>query len=307
MMRKNESSPAENPLTSARSRRLRLFIILTLLLAIVPIMNFTGCAESTAFYFPTRESFVTPKGFEDVTITTPDGVKLHAWFMPAHNRAAGAGPAPAVIHCHGNAGNISSHEAFSRFLPHSGVSVLIFDYRGYGRSEIAGRLNRAACMTDTLAAYDYLKSRKDVDTSRIGAYGVSLGGAFALQLAADHPEIRSICTVSAFTSFPEVASDHVPILASLLIRRGLDGSANAARLGNRSYLIVHGDRDDIIPPAHATRLAAAARSAGVPVEVFMVSDAGHNDVLFMNDEAKQRIAEFFTRTLSDSSPSRTTP
>lgn len=281
-------------------RRVRLLVLLGILLAIVPAMRLFGWAESIAFYFPMREEFQTPPGFEDVTITTPDGVHLHAWFMPARNRASLVGPAPTVLHCHGNAGNISMHEEFSRFLTFAGVNVLIFDYRSYGRSERSGMLNRERCMTDTRAAYAYLKTRKDVDPDRIGVYGVSLGGAFALQLAAEHPEIASICTVSAFTSFPDIAADHLPVLARLLIGRGLDGSVNAARLGNRPYLIVHGDLDTIIPVAHGQRLAAIAKSAGTPVQTHWVPDAGHNDVLFTSDEAKQRIAEFFTRTLAAS-------
>lgn len=300
-------TPADTPLLGstdpgvrrpAPRRRVRLFVLLGILLAIVPAMRLFGWAESIAFYFPMREEFQTPPGFEDVTITTSDGVRLHAWFMPARNRAPDAGLAPTVLHCHGNAGNISMHEEFSRFLTFAGVNVLIFDYRSYGRSERRGMLNRHRCMTDTRAAYAYLLTRADVDPQRIGIYGVSLGGAFALQLAAEHPEIASICTVSAFTSFPDVAADHLPVLARLLIRRGLDGSENATRLGTRPYLIVHGDLDTIIPPAHGDRLAAIAKSAGTPVQTYRVKDAGHNDVLFTSDEAKQQIAEFFTRTLT---------
>ncbi|QOI99318.1 MAG: alpha/beta fold hydrolase [Phycisphaeraceae bacterium] len=150
---------------------------------LVMVVRWTSLAESVAVYHPSRELFETPRGYEDVWIDGPGGVKLHGWFL----RAAGAAPGErraAVLHAHGNAGRLPDHEGFSSYLAGAGFHVLMFDYRGYGRSSPARLLTREKLLADTLAAYDALATRDDVDAGRIGVYGVSLGGTFALHAAA---------------------------------------------------------------------------------------------------------------------------
>ena len=271
----------------------------------------SSCAES-AFYYPSREPFETPEGYRDVEFKTSDGVMLRGWFIPARVQASsvpgassGAGhSAPAVLHVHGNAGNIAGHAAFSDFLADAGISVLVFDYRGYGRSEPARNLSRELLYRDTQAALEYLQSRPDVDSGRIGVYGVSLGGAFALNLAADRPEIRAVCTVSSFSTWQGAASDHAPVLGSMLIRSGLDPANAAARLGDRPYLIIHGARDSMIAPIHADRLEAAARAAGVRVEKYIVPEGDHNDAVFVEHRVRPLIAAFFAQNLERAEPDR---
>jgi dipeptidyl aminopeptidase/acylaminoacyl peptidase len=267
-------------------------VALVLLVGVL-VLRMTGWVERLVFYFPSRDTFPTPRSVEDVWITTPDGVKLHGWFL----RAADAEPGekrPAVLHCHGNAGNIESHADFSRWLIHCGVHVLIFDYRGYGRSD-AARPSRAPLRVDALAAYDALAARADVEPDRIGVYGVSLGASFALAVAGER-NATCVCTVSGFSSWAGVAGDHVPLLGPALIPRGLDGEELAVKLGRKPYLIVHGAKDTIVSPRHADRLAAAAKGAGVPVEVVTVTDADHNDIADF-EESREAIGSFFERTL----------
>lgn len=281
---------------TARRRVRRGFAIRLALVFLVGVLvlRLTGWVERLVFYMPSRDAFVTPRGVEDFWITTPDGVKLHGWFL----RAAGAQPGekrPAILHCHGNAGNIESHADFSRWLVHRAVHVFIFDYRGYGKSDEAP-ISRRALRVDALAAYDALAARSDVDPARIGVYGVSLGASFALAVAGER-NAASVCTVSAFSSWAGVAGDHVPVLGPALIGRGLDGQQLVAKLGNRPYLIVHGALDVIVPPRHAERLEAAARKAGVPVERVSVGEAGHNDITDF-EASREAIAGFFQRTLT---------
>lgn len=278
----------------------RLARVAAVLVVLAAAGRMSGLVESITFYFPSRETFVTPLGVEDVWFTTPDGVRLHGWFMPATNAGKGKRRA-TVLHCHGNAGNIESHVEFSRFLVDAGVHVFLFDYRGYGRSDPARRLSRERLVTDALAAWDAMAARADVDAERSGVYGVSLGGAIAAAVAAERPGVRAVGLVSAFASFPSVAADHVPLLGPVLIPRGRATAESVRALGTRPLLIVHGGADDIVRPHHAERIAAAARAAGVSVERVDVPDAGHNDIA-EHAAMRDATAGFFRRVLVEAGP-----
>lgn len=298
-----QSNPSESRVpglawASLRSRRWhwRLSRIAVVLGGLVGTTRLTGWAESSVFYFPSRTEFANPAGCEDVWITTADGVRLHGWFL----RAADAVPGevrPAILHCHGNAGNVESHLGFSRFLTHSGFHVLIFDYRGYGRSDAAGRLRRSMLSGDALAAFDALAARPDVDPSRVGTYGVSLGGVFALHVASQRPSVAAACTVAAFSSWGGVAADHVPLIGSVLIPAGLDPVDMVPAIGSRAYLIVHGEADDIVPVRHAGVLEAAAEAARVSVRVARIPGGNHNGIVDRQD-SRDAIAGFFRSALA---------
>lgn len=288
------SAPAQPP---RRRRRAAPYLIL-LFGTLLGVFSLTSCIESSVFYFPSREPFVTPPGVEDVTFKAADGLTLHGWFMPGAGRSPGSPPGPVVLHAHGNAGNIESHAEFSSFLTSAGLSVLIFDYRGYGRSDPASHLNRDKLLTDTQAALDYLLSRPDVDPRRIGVYGVSVGSCFALALAAQRPEVRAVAEVSGFSTWRSIAGDHLPLLGPLLIRSGLDPLDSVRKLGARPLLIIHGQLDTIVPVRHADILARAAKEAGTPVTGLVVPGAEHNDIIFESARAREAIAAFFTQNLA---------
>ncbi|MCC7389242.1 MAG: alpha/beta fold hydrolase [Phycisphaerales bacterium] len=296
-------NPEPDPASSVRGsaapplrfayRLARIFLIVALILMVVRL---SGCAESLA-YFPSREAFENPPGVEDVSFESADGTRLHGWFM------AGAGadaehPGPAILHVHGNAGNVSSHESFSSFFPGRGFSVFLFDYRGYGRSDDEGPLRRADLLRDTQAALAVLEARPEVDPDRIGVYGVSLGGAFALHAAAGDPSVRAVATVSAFSTWPGAANDLAPVLGAILMRPGLDPEDGAAALGGRPYLILHGLADEIVNSRHAERLAKAARGAGVDVTVWTDPTGDHNTMVQTNAAAREQLIGFFTEHLA---------
>lgn len=274
-----------------RPRYLRVLFVLCILVAIAAGVRWTAAAESL-FYFPSRQQFPTPRGYEDVWFAAPDGTKLHGWFLRARD-AARSEVRGCVLHCHGNAGNIESHVGFSSFLTERSMHVFIFDYRSYGQSQ-PGTLRRAALLRDALAAFDAVAARPDVGA--IGVYGVSLGGVFALGVAGERDRVASVCTVSAFSSWGAVAGDHSFGLGRVLIPTGLEPARLARRLGGRDYLVVHGDEDDIVPARHADVLETAARDAGARVSRATIQGAGHNDVMD-SDEAREAVATFFSRTL----------
>ncbi len=276
-------------------RRLVAYPLFTLLGLLT--VRWTSLAESQVFYVPSREPFESLPGCEDVSFPTPDGLLLHGWFVHPRGSKAGPGPWPTILHCHGNAGNISSHIDFSEFLAEDGFAVLIFDYRGYGRSSPASGLTRDKLMVDSTAALDYLLTRRDVDHGRLGAYGVSIGGVFAARLAADRTDVKALCTVATFSSWRGIAADHLPVIGPLMLPGGLDPEDAVAALGGKPYLIVHGAKDEIANVRHAGILESAARSGGVPVTKLIVPGADHNGVMFTDQGEQKAVCEFFERAL----------
>lgn len=256
----------------------------------------SGCMERY-FFYPDRTPFVTPPGVEDVTFTTADGLTLHGWFIPPTGRGEDAPPASAVLHVHGNAGNVSHHLVFCRFLADEGFAVLLFDYRAYGRSD-PGSLRRGNLLADADAALDALLARPDIDQNRVAVYGHSLGGVIGLALARQRPEVRAVVSAAAFSRWQRVASDHTGVLGRVLIRHGLDAEVCAAALGDRPLLIIHGTADDIVPAYHAGRIADAARDAGAPVTVALIDGVTHND-LMVTPDAQRTAADFLRRTLAE--------
>lgn len=259
------------------------------------IVSLTGWAERL-FFWPSRMHFEDPVGVQNVRIPTPDGLTLHGWFMPPTDGSDP--PWPAVLHVHGNAGNLSHHRAFSEFLPARGFAVLIFDYRSYGRSDRGG-LRRETALIDANAALDALLARDDVDPERIGVYGVSLGGAVGISLASARPEVRSVVNLAGFSDWRGIANEKLPGLGALLIRAGQSPREDVGRFGSRPLLIVHGTGDGIVPVSHGMALEAAAREAGVPVETRFPEGASHNGILDEDPFAATTIADFFERTLRD--------
>jgi uncharacterized protein len=279
-------------------RRLTAYGCLLVGLLVTTLVFDTRCfIESRCFYFPSREVFLTPHGAQDVSIPTPDGLMLHGWYIPPRGWRSGDPPAPAVLHVHGNAGHIGVHLDFSEFLTRHGFGVLIFDYRGYGRSDLPRRwLRREDLLVDTRAALDYLLSRPDVDPARIALYGVSLGGGLALAAAAERPEPAAVVSIAAFASWRGIATTHATALAARAIKSGLDGAESITRLGDRPVLLVHGTADTIVPFRHAELLHGAAQSAGVRSELLRLP-SGHNDIVVGDGAAQRQIAAFLEAAL----------
>ena len=153
----------------------------------------------------------------------------------------------------------------------------------------------APTLCSTHARFDYLLTRDDVDTGRIGLLGYSLGGNIGLAFAAVEPRITGVVTLSTFARWREVAADHGGPLGRALISDGLDAAETVAGLGDRPYMIVHGDRDDVVLFRHAAILEQSARGAGISVTRIDVEGAHHLNVT-AKPATQHAIAEFFART-----------
>jgi fermentation-respiration switch protein FrsA (DUF1100 family) len=217
----------------------------------------------------------------DHAIATPDGVKLHAWLFAADDPEA-----PLLVQFHGNAGNLSYRADVAEELARRGVSVLLFDYRGYGRSE--GSPSEESLYVDGLAVYDYARDRLGIPSGRIAVWGESLGGPYAADVAANRP-VRCAVMEATFPSAASVANETYKVPIGVF----LGGSLPTLRALNRArvpVLVVHGDADTIIPFACGRALHAGL--AG-PKELFVVRGADHNDIPIVGGNAYlDKVARF---------------
>jgi fermentation-respiration switch protein FrsA (DUF1100 family) len=256
------------------------------------------------FYYPTRTVYDRPEehglAYEPVWFEARDGVRLHGWFLPAEGRALGT-----LVHCHGNAGNVTGHYQFVAFMPQRGWNVLCFDYRGFGES--AGRPTREGAVADTHAALDYAKTRNDVDADRLVLFGQSLGGTVAILAAAGRNDLAAVAVEGAFSSYREEAR-HVcrhtwwlwgvsAIVPRVFIAAGCDAIDCVARIGAIPKLFICSTRDSIVDHRQTFALHDAATE---PKELWVIEDGGHGGALVVDEaepngpaaERRDRFCEF---------------
>ncbi len=222
------------------------------------------------FPFPYPAGEWQPSGlqFEDAWFQAADGTKLHGWYLPRPEAVA------AVLFCHGNAGNITHRahvlEALTRQV---GVSVLIFDYRGYGRSE--GRPSEQGVLADARAARDWLAKRENLSPNEIVLMGESIGGAIAT-IVAGADGAKALILESTFNNLPDVAAYHYPWLPVRWLMRSRFDAAAAIKHYHGPVMQVHGDADTIVPLQFGRRLFEAANE---PKRFLLLPGHDHNDLM----------------------------
>jgi fermentation-respiration switch protein FrsA (DUF1100 family) len=203
---------------------------------------------------------------EDAWFTASDGTKLHGWFVPS-NPSRGV-----LLFAHGNAGNVSDRiEKIESLHDDVKLDVLILDYRGYGKSE--GTPSEKGLIDDTESALTWLSKRTGKPTEEIFLYGESIGGGVMVDLASRIP-VKGLILESTFTSLPDVAAIHFPIVpVRLLMRSRFDSAAKIANV-RAPLLQMHGDRDRIIPWKIGHDLFLKAPS---PKKFVTIEGHDHND------------------------------
>jgi hypothetical protein len=249
--------------------------------------------QGSLVYQPRRQLEATPAeherpmDYEDVSLTTSDGVKLHGWFVPA---------VPArgtVLMFHGNAGNISHRLETIAIFHDMGYNAMIIDYRGYGRSE--GSPGEEGTYRDAEAAWGYLTRTRKIEADRIVLFGRSLGAAVAAWLAVEKHSAGLILE-SAFTSVPDRGAEMYKFLpVRFLARIDYDTLGRIDKLRCR-LLVIHSRDDEIIPYHHGQKLFEAAKEP----KRFQEISGGHNDGFIRSgDVYKDALGKF----LADSIPS----
>ncbi|GAB4484917.1 MAG: alpha/beta hydrolase [Anaerolineales bacterium] len=230
--------------------------------------------------------------YEDIQLTTSDGLTLTAWYIPPRNGVV-------VICAHGLGGNRAQFLAEAIFLHQNKYGVLLLDLRNHGESE--GNVTTLGLYEtkDVAAAVEYIGQREQANTA-IAAFGHSMGAATVLMAAAQLPEIDAVIAVSPFTSVEDNVSEGMRTLTGLDPRffaplvlffgqreAGVAISAVRpvnviARISPRPVLLIHGAKDETIPVRNSYALYEAARD---PKELVVYEGVGHGGFVFQ--EPKQ--------------------
>lgn len=299
-----------------RRRRLMAALVAILLLATLGALGGVGWVGSE------RALHQPPKSFpwhladypnlrpETVTLPSPTGITIAGTFFPGASRAT-------IILSHGYGNDQREVLPLADFLQRAGFSVFTYDMRARGGSGGDAITMGALEQLDLVAVVEYLTTRPDVAATKIGALGVSLGGATTILAAARDSRIRAVVDVCGFTdiaSATDTAYEHFiglpafpfsPITVRISEWRiGQSVSASrpidvVGRISPRPLLIIHGQEDAEIPPAHSARLFAAA---GEPKTLWLVPGAGHgmNTWEVARTEYERRVIAFFREALGES-------
>ena len=239
-----------------------LTIVALLLLA---VWLFATFVRRNGMFFPDKfpigdwQSTVSDHYF-----TTPDGVRLHGWLFEASDANA-----PLLIWFHGNAGNLTNRAEMAAELARRGVSVFLFDWRGYGKSD--GTASEKGLYLDALAAYDYAKPRA---RGPITIYGESLGGPYAAYVAKERKGAHGVVIENSFPSLRELGNAlYRPLPLGWMAPFSMRTSAWLNEAGIK-VLVMHGTRDRVIPYSLGKKLYDDLR---VPKEM-LTADAGHAEI-----------------------------
>lgn len=226
---------------------------------------------SSLLYFPSRTIIETPEqaglDYRDLEVETDDGERLHGWWIGTQTASLGH-----LLLCHGNAGNVGDRVLHAALLTAIGFDVLLFDYRGYGRS--SGRPTEEGIYRDARAALSCLVEQPAVDPARVFYLGESLGGAVALDLALERPP-AGLVLLSAFSGVRELGRLHYPFVPTALVPDAYPTLRRIHEL-HAPLLVLHGDRDDIVPLSQGTALFEAAPG---PTRMHVFPGLGHNDLV----------------------------
>ncbi|MGK0202237.1 MAG: fermentation-respiration switch protein FrsA (DUF1100 family) [Planctomycetota bacterium] len=292
----NAATTQTTPATKSRvpNSSPKLLIVVGLLVAFLAsgYVVLWSVADSW-FYNPNQQVYSAGEEFDvqpkDVTFHAPNGPQLHGWWLAPHGKHRGT-----VVYCHGNAANLTLHARYAEWMPKQGFAVLVFDYRGYGKSE--GSPTRDGTIADALAAVDYALAR---DPNRTIVFGHSLGGAIAIVAGAQRQAVRAVVAESTFPSYRAIAAASAPaldILVPLFVSEGQDPITYLPVLTPRPLLVIHGEDDHIVPVALGKKLFEAASE---PKQLWIVPGSRHfTPWLHVPEEFERRVDAFFTKALA---------
>ena len=273
-----------------------------LLAALALIVATGGC--TSLFFQPQGGIFATPGQFgidyRPVEFNAADDTALFAWFLPARGE-----PKATVLYLHGNGENISTHFMNVAWMPAAGFNVLAIDYRGYGGSE--GKPTLQGVQLDIDAAMRVLLERPDVDPERIVVFGQSLGGALAIHYVAHSAYriyVRAVIADSPFSDYRQVAQEKMADLfitwafqwlPTFTVNNDYSPMAAVAALSPIPLLLIHGERDLIVPPHHSRALFESAQE---PKALWSIPEAGHIAAL-RDSTVRKRLADFVLRSSNE--------
>ena len=233
-------------------------------------------------FFPEDHLDATPSAidlaYEEVWIDVGEGAQagtVHGWWIPM-TAETHAETAPVILYFHGNGSNLGDLIEMAQHFHQLGWHSFLIDYRGYGLSQ-GPFPNEQRVYEDAIAAWHYLVEDRQIDPQRIVAYGHSLGGAIAIDLATRQPTMAGVIAEGSFTSMYAMATrqgryQFLPV-DWLLTQRF--NSLEKVRSLTIPVLFLHGEQDQTVPPAMSQALHKATSA---PSSFVLIPEAGHNNV-----------------------------
>ncbi|MBE9207889.1 alpha/beta fold hydrolase [Nostoc sp. LEGE 06077] len=260
--------------------RFRPLIVVGIIAAIAyfAICIFLFVQQPKFIFFPSRAIENTPESFnlpyQEVWLPVKTSLgkveKIHGWWIKAKEPNA-----KVLLYLHGNGINIGANIAHTNRFYQLGFSVLLIDYRGYGRSQ-GDFPNEMRVYQDAATAWEYLTQQQQIPPQDIFIYGHSLGGAIAIDLAVKHPQAAGLIVESSFTSLREMVSTRkwfsmFPI--DLILTQRFESIKKVSRL-QMPVLFIHGTADSTVPSYMSQKLYDAAPE---PKQLIFVPGADHNN------------------------------
>lgn len=210
---------------------------------------------------------------EDVWFTAEDGTELFGWYVAAR------GSSPVLLWCHGNAGNLIHRLDNLSRLVLLGLSVFVFDYRGYGLSK--GKPTEEGLYQDARAAHRYVVETRGVEPRRLVVFGRSLGASVAGALTAQRPAAGLILE-SPFPSVAAVAREQLWGLPAHWLLQSRFRLIDRLKAVHVPVLVIHGEQDHMIPIKFGRQVFAAANP---PKSFYAIPGADHNDTYLVGGAA----------------------
>jgi pimeloyl-ACP methyl ester carboxylesterase len=267
-----------------------------LILAASALLAVAGChgARLDGFlYAPvTTDDYMLPANATELTIASTDGVTLHAAYVP--------GTEPfTLLYCHGQGGDITDSWPRIELLEPLGYNLLIWDYRGFGRS--TGTPSERGIHDDEEALWNAVVAMAGVDAARLVYYGRSFGGAPCIDLASRHAP-AALVEESTFTSVDALVQDgaYVDLPRSYVADDSWNSLAKMPLLGAVPLLALHGAADDYVQPKYSQQLAAAHPGL---TKLVLVPGADHSNVPDkMGFDDYRATVDAFVRAATSSAP-----
>jgi fermentation-respiration switch protein FrsA (DUF1100 family) len=261
-------------------------VVLVSIALIILFFFFIRFIEKKSLYFPLRNIEATPRDigltYDEVFVVTADGVKISGWYIPSDS------PRATVLLSHGNGGNISHRLEKIKLLHDLDLSILLFDYRGYGMS--TGSPSEAGLYLDAGAMYGYLVNEKRIPAEKIVGYGESLGGAVIVALADKH-ELGGMILEGSFTSIRDMARKYFPFIPVFVYKTSFDAFEKIKDI-KIPKLHFHSRSDEIVPFELGKKLF---ENAPEPKE-FVALQGGHNDSFIVSEDVfRERIDAFINK------------
>lgn len=266
----------------------------------------SACSPSRLFYHPNNVLYLDPHklnyDYEMMQFTSLNGKKLFGLLFRTKQDPKGI-----VVHLHGNYGNVSNHFLGSYYLVNYGFDVLIIDYEGFGGSE--GTPNPKRTIEDGRGAVRFAETLNRNPKGGVVLLGQSLGGAVAIPVMAEEPEVKAAVIEASFPSYRAIARDVTkrsawtwlayPIYPFLLPTK-YDPIRYLDKIPPRPIFFIHGTTDRVIPMKMTQILFAKAKE---PKSVWYIEGADHIEGRRKLGEVyEKRVADFFTKALIDATP-----